>query len=62
MKQTKTTIAILAIAIAVGLFAAATVSAPDSAFAVGGPKGEKNFGQCKKDFNERPCRNFHTGN
>ena len=60
-KTTTTTITILAFAIAMGLFAAAAISAADSAFAVGGPKGEKNFGQCEKDFNEKSCRHFHTG-
>jgi hypothetical protein len=30
-------------------------------FAEGGPKGEKNFDQCKQDFNEKPCKKFHTG-
>ena len=24
----------------------------------GGPRAEKNFGQCKKEFNEKPCENF----
>lgn len=45
---------------AVSLFAAATVSVSESAFAVGGPKGEKNYGQCKQSFNENPCKKFHT--
>jgi len=32
----------------------------NQAFA-GGPKDEKNYGQCKKDFPDKPCRHFHTG-
>ena len=60
--NSKLVFAIVAIVFAVGLVAAATVSAPGSAFAAGGPKAEKNFGQCKKNFNEKPCSNFHTGN
>ena len=52
---------IIAIVLAVGLLAAATVSAVDLVQAQGGPKGEKNFGQCKQDFNEKPCKKHHTG-
>jgi hypothetical protein len=40
---------------------ATTIITANSAFAAGGPKAEKNFGQCKQDFNDNPCRNFHTG-
>jgi hypothetical protein len=38
-----------------------TVSVSESAFAAGGPKAEKNYGQCKQSFNDNPCKNFHTG-
>lgn len=60
MTQSKTILSILAIIMAVSLFAAATVSVSESAFAVGGPKGEKNYGRCKQSFNENPCKKFHT--
>jgi hypothetical protein len=43
----------------VAVVAAVTLATINSAFAEGGPKAEKNFGQCKKDF-KKPCRNFHT--
>jgi hypothetical protein len=32
----------------------------NQAFA-GGPKDEKNYGQCKETFNDNPCKKFHTG-
>lgn len=59
--QNKTILSILAIVVAIGLFAAATVSVSESAFAAGGPKAEKNHGQCKQSFNDNPCKKFHTG-
>jgi hypothetical protein len=40
--------------------AAVTLATANSAFAEGEPKAEKNFDQCKKDFNKKPCKNFHT--
>jgi hypothetical protein len=27
----------------------------------GGPKDEKNNGQCKQEFNDNVCKKFHTG-
>ena len=62
--QRKTTLAVFAIVAALTLVTAVvatTTILSNSAFAAGGPKAEKNFGQCKKDFNSHPCRNFHTG-
>jgi hypothetical protein len=42
----------------VGLIAATTIVSPVStAHAQGGVPGEKNFGQCKKEFNDRACEN-----
>lgn len=61
MTQNKTTIAIFAIVMAIGLFAAATVPVSEPVSAAGGPKAEKNYGQCKQSFNENPCKKFHTG-
>ena len=61
---------IFAIATVLTLVIAATASSAVSiAFAdppgedgkKGGPKDEKNYGQCKQEFNEKPCRNFKTG-
>jgi hypothetical protein len=62
--QRKTTLAVFAIVAALTLVTAVvatTTILANSAFAAGGPKAEKNFGQCKKHFNSHPCRNFHTG-
>ena len=62
--NSKTTLSIFAIVAVLTLataVVATTVLNANSAFAQGGPKAEKNFGQCKKNFNEHPCRNFHTG-
>jgi hypothetical protein len=63
-QTTKTTLAIFAIVVALALVTAVVATSTtisNSAFAAGGPKSEKNFGQCKKDFNDNPCRHFHTG-
>jgi hypothetical protein len=60
----KTTLAIFVIVAALALVTAVVAtssSISNSVFAAGGPKSEKNFGQCKKHFNENPCRHFHTG-
>ena len=48
--------------VAVG-FATAAVGGllASPAAGVGGPKAEKNFGQCKKDFNTKVCKKFFTG-
>jgi hypothetical protein len=59
--NTKTTLAILAVLTAFALVAATATSVIVPADAQGGPRGEKNFGQCKQDFNEKPCKKFHTG-
>jgi hypothetical protein len=52
---------VAALILATAAVVATTIITANSAFAVGGPKAEKNFGQCKKNFNENACRNFHTG-
>jgi hypothetical protein len=61
---------IFAIATVLALMVAATASSAVSiAFAdppgedgkKGGPKDEKNNGQCKQEFNENVCKKFHTG-
>jgi hypothetical protein len=60
----RTTLAIVAIVAALTLVTAVvatTTIMANSALAAGGPKAEKNFGQCKQDFPNQPCRNFHTG-
>jgi uncharacterized membrane protein len=65
--NTKTTISALAIFSIVALLTAVTASSIVSiAFAEppsddgkkGGPKDEKNYGLCKKDFNEKVCKKF----
>jgi uncharacterized membrane protein len=59
----KTTLSIFAIVAALALataVVATTIITTNSAFA-GGPKSEKNYGQCKQDFNSNPCKKFHTG-
>jgi hypothetical protein len=28
----------------------------------GGPKDERNNGQCKQEFDDNVCQKFHTGN
>jgi hypothetical protein len=61
---------IFAIATVLTLVVAATASSVVSiAFAdppgedgkKGGPKDEKNNGQCKQEFNDNVCKKFHTG-
>jgi hypothetical protein len=62
--NSKTTLSIFAIVAALTLATAIVATAvitAHSAFAVGGPKAEKNFGQCKQDFNSKVCKKFHTG-
>jgi hypothetical protein len=54
-------VVILAITAFVATAATATVFNPTPADAQGGPKAEKNFGQCKQEFNDNPCKRFHTG-
>jgi hypothetical protein len=34
---------------------------PDEDGKKGGPKDEKNNGQCKEEFNDNVCKKFHTG-
>lgn len=60
----KTTLSIFAIVAALALATAViatTIITANSVFASGGPKSEKNYGQCKQDFNSNPCKKFHTG-
>ena len=62
--NSKATLSIFAIVAALTLataVVATTVINAKSAFAQGGPKAEKNFGQCKQDFNSKVCKKFHTG-
>ena len=62
--NSKTTLSIFAIVAALTLATAVVATAiitANSAFAVGGPKAEKNFGKCKQDFNTKVCKKFHTG-
>jgi hypothetical protein len=62
--NSKTTLSIFAIVAALTLATAIVATAvitANSAFAVGGPKAEKNYGQCKQDFNTKVCKKFHTG-
>jgi hypothetical protein len=40
---------------------ATSIITANSAFAIGGPKAERNNGQCKQDFNSNVCKKFHTG-
>jgi hypothetical protein len=59
--NTKTYFAIFAVLAAFALVAATTTSIIVQADAQGGPKAEQNYGQCKQNFNENPCKRFHTG-
>jgi uncharacterized membrane protein len=64
--SSQTTLRIFAIAAALALvtaIVATTTIIANSAFAVGGPKGEKNYGKCKADFSgpDKVCKKFHTG-
>jgi hypothetical protein len=63
MMNTQMFFLIAGLALALGLVGAVAenVIMTQNAFAAGGPKGEKNYGQCKQDFPDKPCRNFHTG-
>ena len=64
--NTKTALAIFSI---VALLTAVTASSIASiAFASqeedgkqGGPKDERNYGDCKGDFNDKVCKREHTG-
>lgn len=65
--NTKTAKTALAIFSMVTLLTAVTASA-SIAFASqeedgkqGGPKDERNYGDCKGDFNEKVCKREHTG-
>jgi hypothetical protein len=65
-KTAKTTLAILSI---VALLTAVTASSiATTAFASqeedgkkGGPGDERNYGDCKGDFNDKVCKKKHTG-
>jgi hypothetical protein len=67
--NTKTTKTALAIFSMVALLTAVTASSIASiAFATqeedgkqGGPKDERNYGDCKGDFNDKVCKREHTG-
>jgi hypothetical protein len=59
--NSNTTLAIFAVLAAMALVGATVTYVVIPADAVGGPKAEKNYGQCKQNFNDNPCRNFHTG-
>jgi hypothetical protein len=54
-------VVILAITAFVATAATATVLNPAPVDAQGGPKAERNHGQCKQEFNDNPCKRFHTG-
>ena len=64
--NTKTALAIFSIVALVTAMMASTVVT--TAFAQadnekqGGPKAQKNNGQCKQEFNDNVCKKFHTGN
>ena len=68
-QKTKTTLAIVAIVSALTLVTAATLATVSTqAFASseenekqGGPKAQKNYGQCKQEFNDNVCKKFQTG-
>jgi hypothetical protein len=63
--NTKTALAIFSIVALVTAMMASTVVT--TAFAQeenekqGGPKAQKNFGQCKQEFNENVCARSQTG-
>lgn len=59
--QTKTAMAIALLALGLVLVVSLPISMISNQAFAGGPKDEKNFGQCKKDFPDKPCKNFHTG-
>ena len=59
--DTKTAMAIALLALGLVLVVSLPISMISNQAFAGGPKDEKNFGQCKKDFPDKPCRNFHTG-
>ena len=61
MMNTQTIMAIALLALALVLVVSLPISMISNEAFAGGPKDEKNFGQCKKDFPDKPCRNFHTG-
>jgi hypothetical protein len=54
--------AILAVAaLASSVVSIAFADPPDEDGKKGGPKDEKNNGQCKQEFNDNVCKKFHTG-
>ena len=60
--KSNTMLAIFAVLVAMALVGATVTYVVIPADATsGGPKAEKNFGQCKQDFNDKPCKKFHTG-
>jgi hypothetical protein len=60
--NSNTTLAIFAVLAAMALVGATVTYVVIPADAItGGPKGEKNYGKCKEDFNEKVCKKFQTG-
>jgi len=64
--NTKTAFAIFSIvAVLTAVTASSIVSiayaAPEEDTKQGGPGGQKNYGDCKEDFNENVCKKKHTG-
>ena len=64
--NTKTTIAIFSIVALVTAMMASTVvstafAQPEDDTKQGGPKAQKNYGDCKEDFNDNVCKREHTG-
>jgi hypothetical protein len=61
MMNTQTMMAIALLALGLVLVVSLPISMISNQAFAGGPKDEKNFGQCKQDFPDKPCKNFHTG-
>jgi hypothetical protein len=64
--NTKTALAILSIvALLVAMIATSIVSiayaVPEEDTKQGGPKAQRNYGDCKEDFNDNVCKREHTG-
>ena len=55
--NSNTTLAIFAVLAAMALVGATVTYVVIPVDAQGGPPHEKNFGQCKQEFNENACRN-----
>jgi hypothetical protein len=64
--NTKTAVAIFSmVALLTAMTATSIVSiayaVPEEDTKQGGPKAQKNFGDCKEDFNAKVCKREHTG-